>query len=228
MRDGTIRRCSEETCKSIRQIHGMQRMYIQHLIKNFNGDLNVFPEYICTNKRLKKVMEIATAKLKINSKKRIEFNINEQGSQATVKVDDKTFSHRDIIQIVSFFTNKSSILNYDELWRYDAVYLCFMLMNILSENNINIHEASEIVPSFYLAQKEIEIDEPLSRLLSKFNDNESIVFKDKEISFKTKNSDVNIKTEKNNRMKISVNSHSLEIAEEILGDVLKILGYFDH
>ncbi len=224
MREKNINRCSESSCKNVRQIHGMQRMYIQHLIKDFEAELNVFPVFNCNNERLKSAMEIATSKIPIGqSQKRLEFIVNEEGSMLNVKDEYKTYSHKDIIQIVACFLNKKSTVSYDELWRYDAVYLSFMLMKILSENNIDIHNAIQLVPSFYITQQEIDFCEPFSKFLLNFKDNDGLVFKNNEFAFKKENSKINIKKISDKKMKIIVNGCSMEVAEEILVDILKIL-----
>ncbi len=64
---GKVRRCKKTECKKIRQIHGMQRMYIQNLTMPFSGKINFKPVFTCDNKIISDIVERAVSKIGFNS-----------------------------------------------------------------------------------------------------------------------------------------------------------------
>lgn len=215
-----IERCGFDECKNIRQIHGMTRMYIQNLIKNFNSPFKFSPIFKCDNKRIQSVVEIASSKIGYTSgKKRIVFNINTEGTKVRVEYENVVFSHRKIREIVGFYSNEK---NFTHLWEFDAVILCFELMNVLQKNSFDLKEASKSLPRFYIAEGSAEYKDSVSTLMNKIGNKDNIELISGEIHFGNDNDEVIINKSKDN-LRIVAKSLSTETAEELVGDILKII-----
>ena len=86
MTSDNIKRCSSGECKNVRQIHGMSRMYIQNLIKDFAYNLDFTPVFNCDNKKIQRVVEIAVSKIGcITEEKQLNFHINYDGTRINVE-----------------------------------------------------------------------------------------------------------------------------------------------
>lgn len=225
---GDIARCCAEGCKSIRQIHGMQRMYIQNLIKGFTEKLDFLPIFMSKNKYIESVGEIAVSKVVGDysvGKKRILFNVNSAGTGVSVECDGITFNHQKLKELCSFFTNEHRFYNLKEefLWEFDALYLSFKVIQILSDNKLSLTEAFAMLPDFYISQTEIPQNMTMGKLASKLSSCGNLLYKNGQLRILSKDSQVRIKKINDGKLLLTVDSASVEMADEIAGDLLRLI-----
>ncbi len=230
MTSPTIERCGPDKCKNVRQIHGMQRMYIQNLVKHFRGELDFMPVIECENKRLLSVVELAVAKIGFKSgKKRVKFIINCEGTKLTAECNGKYFSHKKLLEIVSYFINIRKDIgdeiknNFYDLCYLDAVILCFVLMDILSKIGITLDEAYSRLPSFYVAENTVPLKISFSELASDLSRKNKILFRKGELQYEDGSSNVKINKTADGKLRIAVRAMTIETAREIVGDLTGIV-----
>lgn len=234
MTSGSIKRCNSDECKSIRQIHGMQRMYVQNLTKKFQGELDFMPVFHCDNKRIQSVLEIASSKIGFKTgKKRVMFKINQEGTKLNAESNGVHFSHAKLLEIVSHFsTHKDEIYlkginNFTEdLWRLDAVILCYKLLEILQVNNITLNKAYMTLPDFYVAESMVASKIPLSTLLSEISNKNHIAFNKSELCYQEGSTKVRINKTEDGSLKIAARSATAETAREIVGNLTEIISRY--
>ncbi len=232
MTSADIKRCNSENCKNIRQIHGMQRMYVQNLIKRFESKPNFMPIFECENKRIQSITEIAVSKIGFKSgKKRVAFKINNDGTKASAESEGKHFSHEKLLETVLYFIGEKRGNNSngfrdrnEELHYLDAVTLCFEVLEILHKNNLTLNDASDMLPDFYVAENTVNSNVPLSVLVSELSNNNSVRFKAGQLLFQERNSQVSINKTSNGSLKIAVKGADYETACEIVGNLTEIIG----
>ncbi len=234
MTSGEIKRCESEECKNIRQIHGMQRMYVQNLIKTFDNELDFVPVFECENKRIQSILEIAVSKIGFKTgKKCVIFKINYEGTKITAESNGIHFSHGKILEIVSHFaTEKGDIYlknvsgNPDELWKLDAVILCFKLLEILQNNKVTLNEAYKILPTFYVAESTVFSKVPLSALASEISNKNCVNYDKGELCYQDGSSKVRINKMNDGSLKIAARAVTVEAAREIVGDLTEIISRY--
>ncbi|MBQ8183640.1 MAG: hypothetical protein IJ025_07060 [Clostridia bacterium] len=224
MNSGNIERCKKENCKSIRQIHGMQRMYIQFLSNMFDKSLDFMPVFKSENKRILSVAELAVSKIGFKSGKgRVVFNVNHSGEKVTAECDGIIYSHSKLFETVSYFRSQDNTSNVNDLWKYDGVILAFVLMSYLNKNDISLKNAVKSLPAFYIAEKEIACKGSFGVLASDLSKNNSIKFKKDEILFKDGSSTVKINKNQNGSLRVTAKAFSLEAAREIIDNLSRII-----
>lgn len=234
MTSADIKRCNSENCKKIRQIHGMQRMYVQNLVKRFDSQPDIMPIFECENKRIQSVSEIAVSKVGFKSgKKRMVFKINQEGTKATAESKGEHFSHERILECVSYFTAKkddetdnNAYLRKEEFRRLDAVALCFELLEVLHKNDMTLNDAVKLLPEFYVAESTFVSKVPMSALLTQINDKNSVSFDGGELFFSDGESEVRINRTTDGSLKIAAKAADYETACEIVGDLGEIIARY--
>ncbi len=229
-----IKRCNSDECKGIRQIHGMQRMYVQNLIKDFNEKLDFMPIFECKNKRILTIVEIAASKIGFKTdEKRVLFNINQEGTKLTAEYNGICYSHGKLLEIASHFVEgkgdvfyKNLNKNQKELWSLDAVVLCFKLIEILHENNMNLKDAYKALPTFYLAENTITTNLPLSALASRLSSNNSIDFVRGELRYQDGETKIRINKNVDGSLKIVAKAVTVEAAKEIVGNLCEMISKY--
>ncbi len=220
MLSGKIDRCSFNDCKNIRQIHGMSRMYIQNLIKNFNAPLDFMPIFKCKNKRIQSIVEIASSKIGYSAgKKRIVFNINSDGTKVSAEYGNVICSYSKIREIVDFYRNERSAA---ALWDFDAVILSFELLSVLKNNNIDLKQALQSLPHFYIAEDALEYSDSVCSLINKIGNTGTVEYKSGEIHIKNGENNILI-NKSDDKLRIVAKALSNETAKEMVGDILKII-----
>lgn len=216
-----IERCDVNQCKSIRQIHGMSRMYIQNLIKDFSSRLDFMPVFYCDNKRILSIVDIALSKIGYKiCKDRIVFHINYDGTKVTAEYDNMVFSYNKLIEIVSFYDKSDESL---KLWENDSVYLCFELLKVLKNNNMNLRSAVKSLPLFYVAENTVPYNGNISALLNKVGEKGRLEFVHGDICLSNGENRLKINKNENGFLRITAKSKSMEIAKELVGDLIKNL-----
>lgn len=231
---GEIKRCESNECKNIRQIHGMQRMYVQNLIKTFDDELDFVPVFECENKRIKSILEIAVSKIGFKTgKKCIVFKINYEGTKITAESNGIHFSHGKLLEIVSHFVTEKGDLylknvsgNSEDLWKTDAVILCFKLLEILQNNKATLSEAYKRLPTFYVAESTVLSKVPLSVLASKISNRNCVNYDKGELCYQDGLSKVRINKMKDGSLKIAARAVTVEAAREIVGDLTEIISRY--
>lgn len=234
MLTSNIKRSGPGECKNIRQIHGMQRMYIRNLISKIDGELDFLPSFECENRRIQSLLEITLSKISVKSgKKRIVFKINREGTMVTAESNSEHFSYGKLTDVVSHFsTEKGDVYLKDitgkneELWQLDGIILCFEIIGILHKNNITLNEAVKMLPDFYIAENTVSSKIPLNRLLSEISEKNNIVVKDSLFEYRDGASKVQINKMKDGSFKIAAKAVTVETAREIVGNLTEIIsGY---
>ncbi|MBO5066363.1 MAG: NDP-sugar synthase [Clostridia bacterium] len=218
MLSGKIDRCSFGDCKNIRQIHGMSRMYIQNLIKDFNSPFDSMPIFKCENKRILSVAEIASSKVGISSGKNpIVFNLNSDGTKVSAEYAGVMYSDGKLREIVDYYGNDSFA---PKLWDFDAVILCFELLHILKIKNISLKQAAKSLPRFYIAEGALKYNESVSSLINRIGGKGRIKYKSGDIYIED-GDNIAVINKSNDDLRIIAKALSSETAEEIVGDILK-------
>ncbi len=234
MTSADIKRCAYDECKNIRQIHGMQRMYVQNLIKSFNGELDFLPVFECENKRIQSILEIAVSKIGFKTgKKCVIFKINHDGTKITAESNGIHFSHGKLLEIVSYFVAENGDFYLKEvsgvsedLWKLDAVILCFNLLEILQKNKVTLNEAYKMLPTFYVAESTVLSKVPLSTLASEISNKNFVNYNRGELRYEDGSSKVRINKMKDGSLKIAARAVTIEAAREIVGNLTEIISRY--
>lgn len=220
MLSGKIERCSFHNCKNIRQIHGMSRMYIQNLIKNFNSTFDFMPIFKCENKRIQSIVEIASSKIGYSAgKKRIVFNINSDGTKVSAEYGNIICSYSKIREIVDFYSEERST---SDLWEFDAVILSFELLSVLKDKSIDLKQALQSLPHFYIVEDALEYNGSVCSLINKIDGTGKVEYKSGEIHIENGKNKILI-NKSNDKLRIVAKALSNETAKEMVGDILKII-----
>ena len=234
MTSGEIKRCESDECKNIRQIHGMQRMYVQNLIKTFDNELDFVPVFECENKRIQSILEIAVSKIGFKTgKKCVIFKINYEGTKITAESNGIHFSHGKLLEIVSHFVAEKGDFylknvsgNCGELWKLDAIILCFKLLEILQNNKFTLNEAYKMLPTFYIAESTVLSNVSLSALASEISNKNCVNFDKGELRYQDGSSKVRINKMNDGYLKIAARAVTIEAAREIVGDLAEIISRY--
>ncbi len=216
--------CKENDYKGIRKIKGMQRMYLSFVLMKISEGISFNPVFKCSNTTALKFLDYASRKIKIRSFENItEFILNNQCNRLVIKQNNRSYPYRDIVRAVAFYCQKENIKD-EEIWRYDAVYLSFVLINILENFEGDMSKLMTQTPDYYLAEREVNSKAFINNIISNINADE--VSLSKEGAFvKKDNAFARIIKNNGNNLKITVESFNSEAAEEFAGrleDLLKL------
>lgn len=226
---GEIERCKAGECKPVRQIHGMQRMYIQNLIKNFSEPIDFLIVFNSENKYIESVAELAAAKIRGEGavvSNRLSFNVNREGTRLTAESNGIKYNHDKLKEICSFFYEKNSIesdKNNDDLWEFDSLVLAFKIVEILYKNKISLKEAADLLPDFYVAENELSESVSFVKLVSELSEKGDLHYKEGNLTVESDGAEVSVARGDNGKLKLSVRSASQEFAKELSGDLLRVI-----
>lgn len=221
---GFIQRCSKDECKSIRQIHGMQRMYVQHLASMFDESLDFLPGFYCDNKRILSITELAVSKIGFKSiEKRVKFNINGWGTTVCAQSEGVVYPYTKLLELVSFFLRKNIGLIIDDTYRYDAITLCFYILKILSVEKRSLKETIEDLPRFYVAQRNVDNRCELKVIAADLSQNNRIDFRKDEINYNDGLNTVRINEVRKGLLSVKAKAASMEAATEIVENIARII-----
>lgn len=223
-----IKRCEKEECENVHQIKGMRQIYVQNLIKNIKNELNILPVFSFSDKYIENVIQSAFSRIKYTDfKDTIFFKINENGTVCECTVNGKKYSHTRLCDFVSFFSTEQSLLDL-KFWRNDAVCLCFKVLEIIGEFNLDFTTEIENIPSFYVAEKVIETDKKIPFIASRLSDNMKVSFRHNELCLEDRDLRFKImENGKHNKIKVLARSYKEEFAREIVLDAEKLLMNID-
>lgn len=220
MTSDNIKRCSSGECKNVRQIHGMTRMYIQNIIKDFTCNLDFTPVFNCDNKKIQRVVEIAVSKIGcITEEKQLNFHINYDGTRINVEEDGVNYQHNKLLEIVNYY----NLSKQKSLWKNDGIILCFELLKILQKHNITIADALESLPKFYIAEETAHSKNNISSILNKLADKWQVTFKEGDIYIDDGINEIRINKNNEGEIHIVARSNSAETAKELVGDLIEKL-----
>ncbi len=224
MLNGSIVRCTKKQCKPPHIIKGIKHVYIRSLTGKFKENIRVLPEFICENSFVEDLCKEAFLKLKSTDfKLKIKFLINADATICECVFNDKKYSHNELCSFVSFYTNSDNMID-SKLWRNDAVFLCFRILEILSLHDIDFSDEMKRIPAFYIAEKVIFTEKKMPYIASRLSEKSRVFYKEDELILKDK--DLHIKYVDNgkyNKIKILARNHKSELAEELIGDIIKLL-----
>lgn len=213
-----IDRCSFDECKRINQIHGMSRMYIQNLIKDFSEPLSFMPVFKCYNKRILNVVEIAISKIGYKSvNKQYVIELNPEGTKVRIESENVIYPDSKIREIVAYFNNDIS-----NLWEYDSVILCFELLRTFNQRNLDFKSAQKLLPRFYVAEKELNYNGSMCELINKLGNEDTVKYKSGEIVIERGENKILV-NHKSDSLRIIAKSSTTETAQEMVGDIVKII-----
>ncbi len=219
-----ISRCSKRDCKNIRQIHGMQRMYIQNLTNIFNESIDFLPIFYCDNKRILSVAEIAVSKIGFKTgKKRVVFNINPRGTKVSAQSEGVVYPYSKLLEIVSFYQRKKGEGEFNNIYNFDSVLLSFYIIKILVSEKLTLKEVVENLPKFYVAQKNIDNTCLLKVLAADLSQGNKIDFRKDEIFYNDGLTTVKINETAKGSLCVKAKSHSMEAATEIVENLTRII-----
>ncbi len=214
---GDIPRCGKEECKNIRQIHGMQRMYIQNLTNLFCEIIPFTPVFYCDNKRILSVAELAVTKIGFKTGKvRVIFNINPRGTKVSVQSEGIVYPYAKLLEIVSFYQRKIGDENFNNFFESDSILLSFYIIKILVEQKLSLREIVEGLPKFYVAEKSVDNSCELKILAADLSQDNKIDFKRDEIFYNDGINSVKINETQKGTVSIKAKAHSMETATEII------------
>ncbi len=231
---GEIKRCKADECKHIRQIHGMQRMYIQNLIRNFSDKVNILLVFKSENKYIESVAELAAAKIRAaetSLKERIVFHVNAEGTRVTAESNGEKYNHNELEELCFYFSNKNNRKandKFENLWEFDAVSLSFKIVEFLNEYNLTLAEAVERLPDFYVAENDLSDSVSFFKVASELCNRGSLRFADGALQIDTMDSAVSVDKKDDGKLRLKVKAASREFAEELSGELLQILNESNH
>ncbi len=222
--DGKISRCSKKDCKSVTNIHGIKRIYESALTRFIKKEIPFYPVFNCSNLSLKNTIESALSKIKCKiDAKRVYFNINRTGTWCEAVLNNKNINQNKLKEFVSFYS-ENLISDNSKIRQYDAVFLCFCILEIVSKTQMDFETEVNNVPSFYIAEKIIETDRQIPFIASKLSDSSELYYNNNELLLDK--GDLKIKVFNNgkgNMLKILARSVSAETAEEEVGKLAEII-----
>lgn len=219
-----IKRCSKNECKSVNQIHGMQRMYIQNLTSMFEDPLEFMPVFNCENKRVLSVAELAASKIGFKTgKNRVEFNINPRGTKVSAGSDGVVYPYSKLSEIVSYYQRKDEGFKFCNIYNNDSVILSFYIIKILSEHNLTLKDAAGNLPTFYVARKTLDKPYELRVLAADLSKLNRIDFRKNEIFYKEGLNSVKIKKNREGSLCVTAKALSMEAASEIVENLTSII-----
>ncbi len=221
---GDVIRCSKNDCKNIRQIHGMQRMYIQNLTKIFDESAYILPVFNCDNKKILNLAELAATKIGFkNAGYRVEFSINPWGTKASAQSDGVIYPHSKLLEIVSFFARKQRDVFFNEIYLHDAVILCFYILKILNDEKLTLKQVVDSLPRFYVAQKNIDNPRELRVIAADLSKDNKVEFRKDEIYCCDGLNTIKINEIKKGTLSLKAKSLSMEVATEIIENLTKLI-----
>ncbi len=240
-----IKRCSASECKPVHQMKGIAKMYIRYICSFFSSPMKYSPEFLSTNKAIMNIVNSAVGKIGVpdNCNDFISFNINEEGTNLTCEYKNITIPHRRLTALVlynevkkenntQFSLDDFGLKPYESafgviknLWRMDAVFLAFKILQILNESDKNIFELIENIPEYYVAQRVIDNNFSSRALRKKFIGlGDKVEFVNGELRVSGNNRVISVKKEDNGkRLLLAVKAYSSEAAEEIIDEIERIL-----
>ncbi len=219
----SIERATEKECYNIRKLNGLKRLYVHKILSSFENELGIFPVFNCSDKYVEVTLNDIMSKLSFSMcNEQIIFDINDDATSVICRHKNKHISHSNLLDFVSFYSNNLGDCVLDN-WRYDAVFLVFKVLNIITELHLDISSEINNLPSFYVAEKTIDISEDFSYIVGKLSEKYNVGYKNNELIFNTDG--VNLKIIKNDNEKIKIIAHSLKVenSEEIAGDIARYL-----
>ncbi len=219
-----IPRCSKEQCKNVTNLHGMVRLYTGFLTRNITDNLQYYPVFNCPDSQIMKIISKAASKLIFSDvKEKINFNINRNGTWCEAVVDNEIYSKRKLCDFISFYDEIPTTGN-REIWRYDSVFLCFKVLEIISKLRLDFTAEIKNIPSFYLAERVVSVDKNLPYIASRLSDGNELVFKNDEIELEKGNLRLKLFNNGNgNKLKILARSIKAEMAEEFAIEAEKMI-----
>ncbi len=228
----SIPRCDKKDCKNIRQIHGMQRMYIQYLTSLFTDRINFTPVFVCENKRILSVAELAANKIGFKvGKDRVIFNINPVGTRVSAQSNGVVFPYTKLLEAVSFYRRKKKTTYSNDFFENDSVILSFLLIKIMSEEKVGLQKIIDDLPRFYVAEKTVDNCCELKILAADLSRDNKIDFKKDEIFYFDGINSVKINGNQKGSVSIKARSHSMETATEIIDKLTRFIterGYYTY
>ncbi len=218
-----IPRCSKGECKNIRQIHGMQRMYVQSLKSLFNDELDFCPIFISDNPIILGIAEAITSKIGFKQQgNRVEFNVNSTATKVSAKCDGVVYPHSKLLDIASFFERKYEGI-FRDLFNLDSLILCFYIIKIISLEGKSLKAIAENLPRFYVAEKSISNSCGLRVLAADLSRENKIDFRKDEIIYKDGLNTVKINQGDEGVFCIRVKSASMEAATEFVENLTRFI-----
>ena len=221
--NGVIR-CKKNFCKNIRKITGMKSIYVQNLVNNFSGEIPFFPIFKCSNDQITFVVEKALAKVQVsNLNKQIIFRINDNGTNVECVCSNEKFNKDKLCEFVAFYDKKSSQYNC-EIWRYDAVFLCFKVMEIVANLNLDFYTEIKNMPSFYIAERVVFTDKNIPYLASKLSEKFDVSYNNNSMIFHNGNVKLHCFDEGNSKkIRLLAQNVKAENAEEFATEIINFL-----
>ena len=221
---GVITRCDKKDCKSIRQIHGMQRMYIQYLTSLFTEKIKFTPVFRCDNKRILSVVELAAAKIGFKTgKNRVIFNINPLGTRVSAQSNGVVYPYSKLLEAVSFHQRKNNVEYSNKIFENDSIVMTFLLIKILNDKEVALQEIVENLPRFYVAEKTVDNSCELKVLAADLSRDNKIDFKKDEIFYCDGINTVKINDNQKGGLSIRAKAHSMEAATEIIDTLTRLI-----
>lgn len=224
MKSKNISFCEKSECKWIRKIKNSSCIYSNGLMSGIKCEIDFWPVFNCTNKKIKSVLQKAVSRLNFsNYKNTLEFFISDNGKYAECRLSDKIIPKNKLCDFVSFYSDNKEIYCC-EIWRYDAVYLCFRVLEILSAYGLDLAYEIENIPSFYIAKKVFSTDKKLPFIASKLSEISEISYKNDELKLSKNDLKLKVINDGNfNKIKVFVKGFKAEMADEFIADIEKVL-----
>jgi hypothetical protein len=218
---GKIKRCSEEECKSVRQIKGMQRMYIRNLVAIFKKELDFLPVFQCTDNYILSICNSASAKIGFNTEKEtVYIELKKDGRLVSIQVGDVKYNRRKVLSAVSYYFHHFRC-EQSTLWKFDGVYLSFIFLCILNDFGLDVEHFVKLSCEFFVADRKAQSNLCLKDIVMKLGYAYKVEKNENKVNFSDDDADIVIsKDEKSNQVDVCVSSFSFEVADEIAGSLI--------
>ncbi len=223
-----VKMCKKSHCGTVDNVHGMKKIYTGILIKNIEGTLPVFPVFLCDENHINSVIESALKRVEIDDlSEKIIFRINKFGTWCEAEIKGKIYTRKRLCDFLSFY--KEPTLSCNEIIReYDAVFLCFELLETVQKNKLDLSVEIENIPSFYLAERVVDFSENIPFAATHLSDYSELSYYADELIMDKGEMKLKFFKNKNiSKLKLLAKSVKVENAEEITNDFERILKYLN-
>ena len=226
----------QKTCKPVRQIHGLRRMYIREITSAFTDEIENFPVFDCANDLISKILEEIKAKTAgLNNKKEILYvNINDSGTKASITFNRKTYSEKTLRKLVHFYfkkaqNNEENINNYyKKIWKNDSIFLVFSIIYIIEKSKKDISDLVKDLPDFFIETKTNKNNLKTGEFAKRFSDFNNPFYKNNGYNIVLKDALVRVvKPADTNKMKIFCASSDISFSKEICDFISALLNASD-
>ncbi len=222
--EGKFEFVNSDECKSVRQIKGLRKMYIREITSLFDKSITFDPIVNCNNPLLSKIIEDVFNKMAncSDSKHKLIVNMNDSGTNVTIKFNNKTYSDKLLKKLIFFYiksARNSGGYDYgilEKLWKYDSVVLLFLVLAVSIKEKESIENLISALPDFYISIKSFDKHENSGVIARKIGELDEFYYKDNSYNFQLNKTFIKVTDNPDSKKrKVICASEKLEVSREL-------------